>query len=308
MTSIMDVSIIIVNYNTLKMTQECIDSVFQKTIGLEFEVILIDNGSTDGSKNCFDKDKRITYIYSEENLGFGRANNLGFLHSTGDYVFLLNSDTYLVNNAIYLLWKTIKAANAEKLEVACIGCILENREGEEIHSYSTFPTIKTTLLSFTVYPVLSKLHLKKEEPHNVSDKKYYNQQYFDVDYITGADLMVERDIASSIGLFDPDFFMYCEETEMQHRYMKAGYRRIVSHEPRIVHLVGKSGKSSHPRFWTMYFRSMFLYHKKTNSQRKYLLFKFLFKTIYSPLYILSLPFSHGTIKEKFEHIYNVIRF
>ena len=96
----MDVSIIIVNYNTLKVTAQCLDSIFRLTYGLSFEVILVDNASTDGSKEIFSQDKRIKYIYSDRNLGFGRANNLGFQTAAGEYIFLLNSDTILLNNAV----------------------------------------------------------------------------------------------------------------------------------------------------------------------------------------------------------------
>ena len=89
----MDVSIIIVNYNTKDLTSQCIDSIYEKTQGVRFEIILVDNASTDGSKEVFEKDTRITYIYSDENLGFGRANNLGAKVAKGKYLFLLNSDT-----------------------------------------------------------------------------------------------------------------------------------------------------------------------------------------------------------------------
>ncbi|GHT72706.1 hypothetical protein FACS189456_1970 [Bacteroidia bacterium] len=90
----MDVSIIIVNYNTKQLTANCIDSVFHKTEGINFEVILVDNASTDGSKEHFRNDPRIQFIESDENLGFGRANNLGAKYAKGKYLFLLNSDYY----------------------------------------------------------------------------------------------------------------------------------------------------------------------------------------------------------------------
>ena len=79
----MDVSIIIVNYNTLKVTQECINSVFEKTQGIAFEVILVDNASTDCSKEHFSRDARIRYIYSSKNGGFGYANNRGMKMAKG---------------------------------------------------------------------------------------------------------------------------------------------------------------------------------------------------------------------------------
>ena len=96
----MDVSIIIITYNTLRMTSDCLESIFEKTQDIKYEVILVDNASTDGSKEFFEKDSRIRYIYLKDNIGFGKANNAGYLHAKGKYVFLLNSDTILINNAV----------------------------------------------------------------------------------------------------------------------------------------------------------------------------------------------------------------
>ena len=91
----MDVSVIIVTYNTCEMTINCINSVIQKTENLDYEIILVDNASQDESYSTFSQDARIRYIYSEKNLGFGKANNLGAKFAKGRYLFLLNSDTLL---------------------------------------------------------------------------------------------------------------------------------------------------------------------------------------------------------------------
>ena len=88
----MNVSIVIVNYNTLKLTKACIDSVIEKTSGLEYEIILVDNASSDGSSDVFKNDERIIFIEASDNIGFGKANNLGVKHAKGDYLFFLNSD------------------------------------------------------------------------------------------------------------------------------------------------------------------------------------------------------------------------
>lgn len=85
----MDVSVIIVNYNTLKLTDDCINSVLQLTSDVEFEIILVDNASSDGSKEHFSTDNRIKYIYSDVNLGFGKGNNLGASCACGKYLFSL---------------------------------------------------------------------------------------------------------------------------------------------------------------------------------------------------------------------------
>ena len=87
----MDVSVIIVNYNTKQMTLDCINSVFEQTKDISFEVFLVDNNSTDGSLELFNKDTRIHFIESGENLGFGRANNLAYPQTKGKYIFFLKS-------------------------------------------------------------------------------------------------------------------------------------------------------------------------------------------------------------------------
>ena len=96
----------IVTYNNIKTIEACIDSVLRETKNRDysFELFVYDNASTDGSKDCFEKRDDIIYLYSHENLGFGRANNLGFSKASGKYLFLLNSDTILNNNAIKLFY------------------------------------------------------------------------------------------------------------------------------------------------------------------------------------------------------------
>ena len=86
-----DVSVIIINYNTLQLTDNCIRSIIEKTTEVTYEIILVDNASTDGSIGFFQKDKRVKFIQSPVNLGFGKANNLGYEYSQGKYIFLLNS-------------------------------------------------------------------------------------------------------------------------------------------------------------------------------------------------------------------------
>lgn len=286
------------------MTQDCIDSVFEKTSGMDFEVILVDNGSTDGSKEHFEKDKRITYVYSKENLGFGRANNLGYVQAKGDYLLLLNSDTYLVNNAVYLLWKGFKEENGKKGDVVCAGCMLRDADGKIVHSYAKFPSKRKSILQASIYVILWKLHLLKSMP-STNNYDYDNKKsnlIFDVDYITGADLVVRKDIADKCGLFDPDFFMYYEESEMEHRFMKQGLRRIIINGPKIVHLEGKSNEKHSPKRMTMLMESHSLYFKKTTPKSLYYAFILIYKVAYLFTYILCFPFVHGSCKEKMEHI------
>jgi hypothetical protein len=306
----MDVSVIIVNYNTKNLTLACINSIFEKTSGLKFEVILVDNGSNDGSQELFCSDQRIKYIYSETNLGFGRANNLGYEKALGDYLFLLNSDTYLVNNAIYLLWRQMKDAQnrLRTQKVACAGCMLTDVYGNVVHSYAHFPSMWQSFCGATIYPMLWKLHIISCLP-NTSNyvTEFQKDLFFDVDYITGADLMVQRCVADELGLFDPDFFMYSEETEMQYRYMKAGYRRLVFFEPQIVHLEGKSNRKTSPSRATQAMRSELLYFKKTSSSIQYIIFSFFYKLGHVLTCLITFPFMTGEFKEKLKHILDVMK-
>ena len=112
----MDLSIIIVNYNTLELTKACVDSVRSSTNGIDYEIIVVDNNSSDGSQDFFATYGGITFIRSSENLGFGRANNLGFKHSIGRYILMLNSDTIVENN---ILARMVNHFDSLPDDVAC---------------------------------------------------------------------------------------------------------------------------------------------------------------------------------------------
>mgnify|MGYP001539211199 FL=1 len=268
----MDVSVIIVNYNTCELTRACIDSIYSHTSGVEFEVIVVDNASADGSFEVLSQDRRIIFVESGSNLGFGKANNLGYKYSSGKYVFLLNSDTRLLNNALYLFYEEM-----EKMpnNVACIGSILRASDGITPNgSYALFPTITTMLKFFAGYYFRLKFN-----------RNNHIEPPFEVDYITGADLFIRQHVIEQFGLFDPDFFMYFEETEMQLRYSRCGYKRLIIPGPEIVHLEcassGKGNALSGVRA-QMYFEGMMIYMRKRYSSGKYVWFG-LISLLYLPL-------------------------
>lgn len=121
----MDVSVIIVNYNTYELTSACIESIIKNTTNISYEIIVVDNASTDGSKDRFETDSRIKYIYSEKNGGFGYGNNRGIEIAKGAYLLLLNSDTLLVNNAIEEFFKYAISNSLRTI----YGCYLQGPDG-----------------------------------------------------------------------------------------------------------------------------------------------------------------------------------
>lgn len=226
----MDVSVIIINYNTRQMTAECIDSVFEKTKGVEFEIILVDNASTDGSKEFFEQDKRITYIYNNENLGFGRANNVGIKVAKGRNILFLNSDTLLINNAIKILSDYLD----ENPRVGACGGNLYTKNLKPNHSYRRIAPSITDEINTFFAKIPTKIIYGKNEEYN------HTNCPISVKYITGADLMIRIDVIRKVGTFDPRFFMYYEETELCYRIRKNGYKIMSVPNARIIHLQGVS--------------------------------------------------------------------
>lgn len=266
----MDISVIIVNYNTCNLTQNCIDSIFFHTRGVSFEVIVVDNASSDESVEILGKDNRIKLIKSEENLGFGRANNWGYAHSSGKYLFLLNSDTMLMNNALKLFFDKMEQLPDD---VACLGTLLFTDETctNYGHSYAEFAGGFQLLYQLFLSRTLGKIGLRfgKQLPEGQTN----SETFFRVPHLIGADIFMRCAVAEKCGLFDPDFFMYYEETEMQFRYTQKGYFIFIYREPRIVHLEGKSSEKVvlKKNAWRLMqlTRSQILYVKKVFKSKWY---------------------------------------
>jgi hypothetical protein len=263
-----NVSIIIVNYNTLHVLQPCIDSIVEHTNDVDYEIIVVDNGSTDGSIEALSKDQRVTFVPTGENLGFGKANNRGLELAHGDYVFFLNSDTLLKNNAIKMLYDF---AEQYQGKLGALGCILEDLQGNRIHSYGKFSKMSDDFRKYLWIPILKGLHLYQEPVIP------YPENWMKVDYVTGADLFVSRQVLDECGAFHPAFFMYYEESEMEHRFMLHGYDNIIVNGPQIIHLEGEGGKTGNAsKFIRDTFRqqkSEYIYFKLTEPRWKYILYR-----------------------------------
>lgn len=298
----MNVSIIIVTYNTLKMTDECICSVINMTHGIEYEIILVDNASSDGSKDFFISDNRLVYVYSNENLGFGRANNLGAKYSSGKYLFLLNSDTILQNNAVKIFYDYMESA---ALNVACCGCMLRNLKGEYIHSFGDLHTFGNSMYEWVVFPILNKLGLQKEL-HKYF-KPWVRDYPIEVGYVTGADVFLRRNVYEENGLFDPDFFMYYEDSDMGRRWHDAGYKNMIIVGPNIVHLVGASNKKKAFNRNVMVMKSMFLYFEKGRPFLEARAFEIMFKIIYVLSFIIKLPVQKGKFIDKMKYVKKIFK-
>lgn len=253
----MDVSVIIVNYNTLELTRACIDSLFQKTEGVSFEVILVDNASTDGSRELFSQDPRITYIYNDTNLGFGKANNVGLLTARGRNVLFLNSDTLLRNDAVTILCNYLDAHQ----DVGAVGGNLFDGAGHPVHSFHRYRP--------SVYGELNEALLGLPNRIRFGENAEFNHtgSPLEVKHITGADLMIPRTVLDQVGGgFNPGFFMYHEDTEFCWRIDKSGYKIVSVPQAEITHLVGSSSQGSQSRAKVdMFLNSRKIYYRTCTS-------------------------------------------
>jgi GT2 family glycosyltransferase len=270
----MDVSIIIVNYNTKKLLYNCLVSIFEQTKNIDFEVIVSDNASTDGSvemlNECF---QQVILIENRKNLGFGAANNRGLDIAKGKYIFYLNSDTVLFNNAVklfYDFWENYP----EKEKLGAIGCNLIDENYAITHSYGDFPCvskdIKTLLYINAILFVKSLFRLFKYDYQHLRRKYDFEKYIGSVDYITGADVFLVND---GTARFDENFFLYYEEVELQHRMSLEKKMRLLIDGPVVQHLGGGSNnvKDDFELYFSFsmitYFISRILYYIIT--KRKY---------------------------------------
>ena len=251
----MDVSVIIVNYNTKELLRNCIQSVIEKTHDIQYEIIVVDNASIDGSSEMVESlFPTVKFIAEKNNLGFGRANNLAAEIAKGTYLFLLNSDTLLLNNAV----KTLAYFLNQNSNAGICGGQLFNQNLSLATSFQKLPSL---IAEWKV--CFAPFLLQKKQPVYSSPAK--------VGFISGADLMIRKTLFDQLHGFDPHFFLYFEETELTYRVKTLNYSVWVVPEAQIIHLGEQSGEPDAQKIdkWTFAetWYSRFLYAHKTSGFR-----------------------------------------
>ena len=234
----MDVSIIIVNYNTREITRDCLASVYEQTVGIEFEVILVDNASGDGSAEMVREEfPQVELIANPENRGFAAANNQGMARARGGFILLLNSDTIVLENAV------AQAVNFARQHpaAAVVGCRVLNRDGSLQPTCFRYPR--------TFHLLLGALYLNRLFPRNrvFGHERlgaWARDDVREVEVVTGCFMLVRRRALDQVGLMDESFFMYGEETDWCYRFRRAGWKLLFTPAARIIHLGGASSKKN----------------------------------------------------------------
>ena len=246
----MDLSVILVNYNTKDLLRNCLRSVFETVTDASYEVFVVDNASADGSVEMLKREfPSVRVIANERNVGFAAANNQAMKEMNGRYALLLNSDAVLTGQAVSDLM-TFMEGNAGSA-MAC-GQLL-NADGSKQNSIANFPDYLS--LMFNV-PVLEYLF-----PKRYPSKRFHHSSPIEIDSGIGACLMVRKKAIDEIGLLDERYFFFFEETDWAFRFRKSGWKIHFVPSARIYHLQGKSiGQSARSRI--EFYRSRYQYFRK----------------------------------------------
>ena len=221
-----DLSVIIVSYNTKDYLLECLQSIDQK-----YEIIIIDNASSDGSVDEIKKNfPDVKIIENKKNLGFAAANNQGMRQAKGRYILLLNPDTKILDNALSKMidWMDKNA------EASVSTCRLLNEDNSIQPTGGFFPTLPR-LFAWQLF-LDDILPINSYHPKS----SFYNKQR-ELDWVTGAFFLLRREIIDKSGLMDENFFMYAEELEYCYRIKKAGFKVFFTPAASIIHYGFKSG-------------------------------------------------------------------
>jgi hypothetical protein len=233
----MDLSVVIVNWNSAEYTIPCVSSIDAQTKNLEFEIIVVDNASSDDS--CLVIQERCPFvklIRSSQNVGFARANNLGCQHSSGRVLLFLNPDTKLHGPAISLMYACLNSSG----DIGVLGCRLLNPDlSVQTSCIHRFPTILNQVADFELLRRLSpRLKLWGMRPLFHADRG----KPVEVEAVSGACQMITREVFEKVGLFSTDYFMYMEDLELCYKVRKIGKRVCYLGCATIVHHGGQSSK------------------------------------------------------------------
>ncbi|MCF8241117.1 MAG: glycosyltransferase [Melioribacteraceae bacterium] len=252
-----DLSIIIVNYNVKEFLQNLFASIEKAAQNLSHEIIVVDNASDDGSRELLDeKYPDVKLIANKKNVGFGVANNQGLEIAKGKYILLINPDTIVKEDTFTSLIKFFE----NNPDAGMAGCKVLNPDGTlQLACRRSFPG---PWVSFTKVAGLSKIFPKSKLFAQYNLTYLDENQSYEVDAISGAFMMMRKETYEKVGGFDPQFFMYGEDLDLCYRIKSAGFKVYYVHETEIIHYKGESTKRSSIDETKVFYDAMMIFVRK----------------------------------------------
>lgn len=256
--SSVDFSVIIVNYNSDNLLKRCLESIYEFVKVVTFEIIVIDNASTDDSIKTVKNDySQVLIVENPENTGYSHAVNCGLERANGTYCVIMNPDTELTSDIFSPVYRFFQS----NTNIGAVGAIQIFSDGAAQRSFFRFPSLLGRIAYFTgINRIVNAESLKKYKAKDTGDGHIY------VDVVGGAFLIVNREIMVSIGGFDPDYFLYHEEADFCYRLNKAGFQNVIIPGLKIVHHGKNDETPDNPLVYHHRNRSLLIYFYKNHTR------------------------------------------
>lgn len=257
-----EVSVIVINWNTRDLLDQALTTLQPAIAGLAAEVIVVDNGSVDGSADMVRSSwPDLTLVALPRNVGFAAGNNAGIRRAKGRKVLLLNSDVIVLDSTVRGLLRCLD----RRPEVGCAGARHLNADRTLQRSMDRFPTLHSDLLSYS-------------EAHRLPPVRAYLRRHYpwwgdhdterEVGWVNGACLMVRREVLETVGLLDERFFIYGEELDWCYRMWKAGWRVVFAPDAEVVHLGGQAMDAASARRIVLLYLGQLKFYDKHYSRAR----------------------------------------
>lgn len=257
----MQLSIIIVNWNSKDYLRNCLISVLKNTRGIAYEIIVIDSASYDGCGEMLRRHfPQVRFIQSDRNLGFAKANNEAFRTSKGKNLLFLNPDTEINDNVIPDLMKVLESTSG----AGAVGARLLNSDGStQISCIRAFPTVLNQILDTN----LLRRQFPLSKMWGMASLFEKSDVVREVDAISGACLMIKREVFKEVGNFSEDYFMYSEDIDLCHKIWRNGWKAFYFSGAKVIHHGGKSSSETTTSSFTdvLLLESRFRFFCKTRS-------------------------------------------
>lgn len=258
----MDLSIIIVNWNSINYLRHCLKSILLETKGTDFEVIVIDNASYDGAEQVIATEfPRVKFVQNNQNKGFAKANNLAFKYSSGRILLFLNPDTEVIGKAIIDMLEFLDL----RPDAGAVGCKLVSTSLDlQLNSVQPYPTVFNQALDID--------YLKRKWPHwklwGLNSLIQEDNPTEQVDVISGACLMIKRDVFEEVGLFSEDYFMYAEDIDLCYKVSRTSRKVFLLNKAKVIHHGGASSKKEKINYFSVVLtrESVYRFMRKTRGR------------------------------------------
>ena len=257
----MDLSCIIVNYQHSESLKDCLDSIYQTIQEIDFEVIIIDNSEEDpGLQSLKERYPKTQIVYNSTNVGFSKANNQAAKIARGNFLFILNPDTILKEQATNSMFRYIRS----NLEIGALGPKVVNPDGSLQYSCRRYPNLWTSL--FNRYSILTRLFPQNRFTRRYLMLDFNHNETLPVDWLSGCCLMIPKSVFEEVNGFDENYFLFNEDIDLCRMVHQTGKKVIYFPEAKIIHKVSTSNRKATARIIIQRHLGMMYYFKKHHSK------------------------------------------